>query len=132
MPKAIAKLTIAVDFDGTIVYHAYPNIVDADIGSIDVLLNLQALGHKMILYTMRSGKQLTEAIDWCADKGLEFDHINSNPSQKKWTQSPKIYANIYIDDAALGIPLREDKELGERPFVDWTLVENLLIKQGVL
>ena len=129
---AVSKLTIAVDFDGTIVYHAYPKIEDADIDSIPVLLDLQAAGHKLILFTMRSGAQLQEAVDWCKDQGLEFAHINENPSQKRWTKSPKVYANLYIDDAALGIPLREDKELGPRPFVDWVQVETLLIKQGIL
>jgi hypothetical protein len=53
--------------------------------------------------------------------------IQSNPTQKQWTDSPKAYAHLYIDDSALGIPLKY--ESGEsRPYVDWEEVEKLLIE----
>ena len=64
-------------------------------------------GHKIILWTNRGDndeyKVLTEAIDWCQSKGLEFDAINENlPDQKKISgYSPKIMADYYIDDKAL-------------------------------
>jgi hypothetical protein len=51
--------------------------------------------------------------------------VGENPTQKEWTSSPKCYAHIYIDDAALGCPLVKG-ENGERDYVDWTAVEKLL------
>ena len=94
-------------------------------GAISACLKLQK-SHKLILYTMRSGETLDEAVAWCAERGLKFWAVNENPEQKKWTDSPKIYANIYIDDAAFGCPLK-DIEF-ERPVVDWSkVVETLKI-----
>lgn len=58
--------------------------------------------------------------------------INENPEQHTWTTSPKPYCHIYIDDAALGCPLKYDVNLSNRPFVDWMEVENTLIKRGLI
>ena len=116
---------IAVDFDGTCVTHDYPR-VGKDIGSIPVLKRLVENGHNLILWTMRSGKELNDAIKWFDDNGIELYGIQENPTQKSWTNSPKAYAELYIDDAALGCPLKMDNSLSNRPFVDWEEVENLL------
>ena len=51
--------------------------------------------------------------------------INENPTQKRWTNSPKVYTHMYIDDAALGCPLKMDLNLSDRPFVDWEIVSTL-------
>ena len=73
----------------------------------EILIELKKEGHKIILWTNRGDndkyKVLTEAIDWCKSKGLEFDAINENlPDQKKISgYSPKIMADFYIDDKAL-------------------------------
>lgn len=105
---------------GTCVTHEFPNI-GKDIGAVPVLKELVEKGHKIILYTMRShpdknnqGKTLSgetiandtlqDAIDWFEKNGIPLWGINENPKQKEWTSSPKIFANIYIDDAALGMP----------------------------
>jgi hydroxymethylpyrimidine pyrophosphatase-like HAD family hydrolase len=116
---------IAVDFDGTCVTHDYPRI-GKDIGSIPVLKRLVENGHNLILWTMRSGKELNDAIKWFDDNGIELYGIQENPTQKSWTNSPKAYAELYIDDAALGCPLKMDRSLSNRPFVDWEEVGNLL------
>jgi hypothetical protein len=76
-----------------------------------------AKGWKLILYTMRSGEYLQEAIDYLKAEGIEFWAVNENPTQKFWTDSPKVYAHIYIDDAAFGCPLIEVEN--DRPIVDW-------------
>ena len=55
-----------------------------------------------------SNDTLQDAIDWFKENGIPLWGINENPNQKEWTSSPKIYANIYIDDTALGIPLKLD------------------------
>lgn len=122
-------MIIAVDFDGTIVKHAYPDIGE-DINAFPVLRQLLAEGHKLILYTMRSGESLTAAIRYCKQRNVDFWGVNINPEQINWTQSPKAYAQLYIDDAALGIPLiRPDYD---RPWVNWHKVRNILVEQRIL
>lgn len=122
---------IAIDFDGTCVTHDYPRI-GKDINAVNVLKKLVANGHKLILNTMRSGKELKEAINWFKKNDIELYGANENPTQKKWTNSPKVYANLYIDDAALGCPLKMDLSISDRPFVDWEAVSCLLKDNGIL
>ena len=71
---------------------------------------------------MRSGKTLEEAVQWFKDNEIQLYGINENPSQKSWTNSPKVYANIYIDDAAIGVPLVDYNSnlWPHRPYVCWT------------
>lgn len=111
---------IAIDFDGTVVTHEYPRI-GKDIGAVPVLKQLVADGHKLILNTMRCGKELEEAVQWFKERDIPLFGINENPTQKRWTSSPKVYANIYIDDAAIGVPLvKYNSDLApHRPYVCW-------------
>ena len=118
---------IAVDFDGTCVTHDYPRI-GKDIHAIPVLKRLVSNGHKLILNTMRSGKELDEAVNWFKEHNIELFGANENPTQKSWTDSPKVYAHLYIDDAALGCPLKMDENLSHRPFVDWEVVAGWLFE----
>ena len=113
---------IAVDFDGTCVTHEYPK-VGKDIGAVPVLKKLTDSGHKIILNTMRSGKELAAAIKWFIDNDIPLFGANENPTQKSWTTSPKVYADLYIDDAALGCPLKKDPYISDRPYVDWNEIE---------
>lgn len=136
-------MVIGVDFDGTCVTHEFPKI-GQDIGAVPVLKELVAQGHKLILYTMRSntvpkkqnigddGKYLDHAVEWFKNHGIPLYAVNQNPSQRRWTTSPKIYAHMYIDDAALGCPLIEDADRSSRPFVDWKGVRELLEERGLL
>ena len=96
-------LYIAVDFDGTCVTHEYPYI-GQDIGAIPVLKELVEQGHFLILYTMRSGNLEKEAVNWFKANDIPLYAVNKNPTQKKWTKSPKVHADVYIDDGALGVP----------------------------
>lgn len=123
-------MLIAVDFDGTCVTHEYPSI-GKDIGAVPVLKKIVENGHKIILLTMRHGKYLNDAIEWFKNNGIELYAINENPQQKEWTESPKVYANIYIDDAGLGIPLSYNREMSLRPYVDWQKVDEYLKKHVV-
>ena len=122
---------IAVDFDGTIVAHAYPNIGREVPNAIRVLKKLQEQGIQLILWTMRSGDRLDEAVRYCEEKGITFWGINQNPAQSEWTDSPKAYASIYIDDAALGCPTLWDGGT-QRRMVNWRDIEAILIRKGVL
>lgn len=135
-------MIIAVDFDGTCVTHEFPSI-GKDIGAVPVLKELINNGHKLILLTMRSHKivkensvpidTLQDAIDWFKRNKIPLYGINKNPNQERWTSSPKVYANIYIDDAALGTPLKYDKDgASSRPYVDWDRMRTLLKIKGVL
>ena len=124
-------MLIAVDFDGTCVTHDYPNI-GSDIGAVPILKRIVDNGHKIILYTMRSGYYLDEAKKWFKDNGIELFAANENPTQKTWTDSNKVYANLYIDDAALGCPLIYDREISDRGFVNWKYVEKYLEKLDVI
>ena len=118
--------TIAIDFDGTCVKHEYPNIGE-DIGAVPVLRDLVHSGHKLVLNTMRSGKELEDAVNWFKINDIELYGINENPTQKKWTDSPKVFANYYIDDAALGTPLiNKNNAAGYRNYVDWTKMRELI------
>lgn len=95
---------IAVDFDGTIVTHAYPRIGKEIPFAIETLLQLQREGHRLILWTVRSGALLDEAVAYCKSRGLEFYAVNANfPDEKREEKdSPKVNANLYIDDRNLG------------------------------
>ncbi len=123
-------MVIAVDFDGTCVKHAYPDVGPENPGAAEVLRELVAAGHHLILYTMRSGKTLVDAIAWCSANGIQLLDANTNPRQAEWTDSPKVYAHLYIDDAALGCPLVCPP--GERPYVDWERARAQLVAEGWL
>lgn len=121
---------IGIDFDGTVVKYKYPEIGEVNPGAIECLLDLQAAGHKLILITMRSEDRLAEAVEYLEDNGVKLYSVNENPSQKYWTKSNKIFANYYIDDAAIGVPLVNDT-IG-KPFVDWDEVRDLLEVRGLI
>lgn len=127
----MSNIIFAIDFDGTIVGHAYPEIGREAPNCFRVLKALQNQGYRLILYTMRSGNELQEAIDYCASKDLFFWGINENPEQENWTTSPKVYATHYIDDAAIGCPTIFDTATN-RPMVNWREVEAILKRRGLL
>ena len=140
-------MIIAIDFDGTCVTHEFPK-VGKEVGAVPVLNKLVSQGHQLVLFTMRSdikspkskdynihtkgGKYLTAAVNWFKQHNIPLYGININPAQTGWTTSPKAYAQIYIDDAALGCPLIYNSELCNRPFVDWVAVYIALQNMGVL
>lgn len=120
----------AIDFDGTVVTHEYPRI-GKDIGAIPVLQRLVKNGHQLILFTMRSGDELDEALAWFHQNNIPLWGINTNPEQHEWSTSNKVYAHLYIDDAALGCPLKWDRALTRRPFADWAIIEQMLKDKGM-
>ena len=140
-------MIIAVDFDGTCVTHEFP-YVGKEIGAAEVLKELTDKGHKIILFTMRSHPNeinqnrtldeniinndvLQDAIDWFKKHDIPLFGVNENPTQKDWTSSPKPYAHIYIDDAALGVPLKHSY-ISDRPYVDWDIVRYYLHAKSIL
>lgn len=98
-------MVIAVDFDGTIVTHEYPKIGREIPFSIDTLKLLQKeTQHQFILWTVREGDELKEAVEYCRSKGLEFYAVNSNfPEETAKDKQPrKLKADLFIDDRNLG------------------------------
>ncbi len=95
---------IAVDFDGTIVTHEYPKIGKTLPFAFDTLKALQAKGYRLILWTVRNGKSLDEAIEFCRDNGVEFYAANKNYPEEEIEKgiSRKIEADIFIDDRNVG------------------------------
>lgn len=140
-------MVIAIDFDGTCVTHDFPR-VGKDIGAVPVLRELVAAGHQLILFTMRSdienptgddpdlylepGNYLTDALEWFERNSIPLYGVQTNPTQSSWTTSPKAYAQLYIDDAALGCPLSVLPGTSARPFVDWRAVRLMLEHKGLL
>lgn len=118
--------TICVDFDGTCVLHEYPEVGPEVPFAVEVLQRLVEQGDRIILWTMRSGKELEDAISWFIERDIPLFGINENPEQKEWTASPKAYGQIYIDDAAFGCPLFP-APIGGRPFVNWHSVAVALL-----
>lgn len=99
-------MTIAVDFDGTIVHNRYPEIGAEKRFAIQTLKMLQREGHILILWTVRNGKHLDEAVEWCKERGLEFYAINRNFEEERYDcNSPfsiKLRADLFIDDRNIG------------------------------
>lgn len=125
------SLIIAIDFDGTCVEHDYPAVgLDVE-GAVDTLRALHKAGHRLILYTMRSGAKLDAALRWFKERKIELWAVNENPEQREWTDSPKVFAQYYIDDSALGCPILFIDGV-RRPVVNWQKVREILEYNRVL
>lgn len=99
-------MLIAVDFDGTIVEHRYPEIGKEIPFAISTLKRLQEEHHRLVLWTVREGSSLKEAVEFCRRRGLEFYAVNANfpEEEAKLGTSPcrKLKADLYIDDRGVG------------------------------
>lgn len=98
-------MIIAVDFDGTIVEHRYPAIGNEIPFAIETLKRLSEEHHRLILWSVREGKLLEEAVSFCSDRGLKFYAVNSNyPEENKNHEnfSRKLKADLFIDDRNVG------------------------------
>ncbi len=99
-------MTIAVDFDGTIVEHRYPEIGKELPFATQTLKMLIADRHKLILWSVREGKLLDDAVEWCRQRGVEFYAVNKDfPEEdlsKNQSFSRKLKADIWIDDRNIG------------------------------
>lgn len=100
----IVNIKIAIDFDGTIVEHAYPAIGKEKLFAFRTLKELEKRGARLILWTFRTGKELEEAVEYCRQNGIEFYAVNKNYPEEVMDESVsrKIDADIYIDDRNLG------------------------------
>lgn len=99
-------MVIALDFDGTIVEHKYPEIGEEIPFATETIRMLIAERHKVILWSVREGKLLDDAVNWCRERGIEFYAVNRDyPEETKENNnhfSRKLKADIFIDDRNLG------------------------------
>lgn len=99
-------MLIAIDFDGTVVEHKYPEIGREIPFAIETLKKLQDDGHKLVMWSVREGKLLQEAVDWCAERGLVFYAVNRNYPEESVEINDhyhrKLSVDMFIDDRNLG------------------------------
>lgn len=119
-------MIIALDFDGTVVHHEYPKIGYILPNFLHTIQRIIEKKHRIILYTMRSGIELTDAVKYLANLNIPLYGINKNLTQYNWTSSPKVYANYYIDNSAVGTPLDLNGN------VDWYAMEKLLEEKNII
>lgn len=97
-------MIIAVDFDGTLCNNAWPAIGAPRTAVIAWIRAREQSGDRLILWTNRAGERLSEAVQWCAEQGIEFDAVNENlPDmvEKFGRDCRKVYADVYLDDKAM-------------------------------
>ena len=97
-------LTIAIDFDGTIVENAYPKIGKPLIFAFETIKKLQENRHRVILWTYRRGEELDQAVAFCEKQGVTFYAVNMSFPEEDYdtSYSRKINADIFIDDRNIG------------------------------
>ncbi len=98
----VESKVIAIDFDGTIVEDRYPRIGKEKPFAFETLKLLQAEGHRLVLWTVRSGKTLEEAVEFCEKKGITFYAVNASFPGEKLSGSRKVNADIFVDDRNVG------------------------------
>jgi hypothetical protein len=100
----LRNIKIAVDFDGTIVEHEYPQIGKEMLFAFETLRELQKHGALLVLWTFRSGQELEDAVEYCRKKGVEFYAVNRNYPEEVYdnTISRKVNADVFIDDKNVG------------------------------
>jgi len=113
---------IGIDFDGTCVTDLFPYVGD-NIGAASVLRKL-ADKNLLILYTVRDGKYLQDAVDWFKYNHINLYSVNYNPDPV--SSSPKLYCDYYIDDRNIGTPLTD------KGYVDWNKMLALLRQKNLL
>ena len=99
-------MIIAVDFDGTIVTHEYPKIGKEIPFATQTLKMLAKDGHRLILWTVREGRLLEEAVKWCNERGVDYYAVNKDYPEEELDNnnhySRKLKADIWIDDRNVG------------------------------
>lgn len=115
------KISIALDFDGTVVEHEYPNIGKENENCSEILKRwVKDYNVEIVLDTMRGGDLLKDALKWFADRDVPIFSVGKTPNQVLWTDSPKAYALFSIDDRNVGCPMKYDSK--KRLMVDWNKI----------
>jgi hypothetical protein len=112
-------MTIAVDFDGTIVEHRYPEIGKEIPFAIDTLKMLIKDRHKLILWTVREGKLLEDAVNWCRERGVEFYAVNREYPEETKNSNPNFSRKLSAVDMWI-----DDRNIGGLP--DWGTIYRMI------
>ena len=112
-------MTIAVDFDGTIVEHCYPDIGTERPFAIDTLKMLIKDRHKLILWSVREGKLLDEAVEWCRERGVEFYAVNRDYPEETFDNNPHFSRKLNTIDYFI-----DDRNIGGLP--DWGTIYRMI------
>lgn len=112
-------MIIAVDFDGTIVEHRYPEIGEEIPFATETLKMLIQDHHKLILWTVREGKLLDDAIEWCRKRGVEFYAVNREYPEETTTSNPHYSRKLSAIDIWI-----DDRNVGGLP--DWGTIYNMV------
>lgn len=112
---------VAVDFDGTLCTHAFPEIGEPKHKTIEFVRSLASSGSKIILHTCRENgtrRLLDEAVAFCEAHRIPIFAVNENPENQfaaliglKPSDGRKVIADLYIDDKSLNPALIEQSEL---------------------
>lgn len=111
---------IAIDFDGTIVEHDYPRIGREMLFAFSTIKELHKRGHRLILFTYRTGNLLDEAVEYCRKNGVEFYAVNKNFPEEEYNNDVprKLNADVFIDDRNIG------------GFLGWSTIWQILHPDG--
>ena len=112
--------TIAIDFDGTIVEHDYPRIGREMLFAFATIKELHKKGHRLILFTYRTGELFDEAVEYCKKNGVEFYAVNKNFPEETYSEDipRKLNVDVFIDDRNVG------------GFLGWSSVWQILHPDG--
>ncbi len=104
MENEFINIRVAIDFDGTIVEHEYPEIGEEKLFAFETLREMQKRGFRLILWTYRTGKELEEALEFCRERGVEFYAVNKSYPEEVFDEmvSRKIDVDLFIDDKNIG------------------------------
>ena len=115
-------MTIAVDFDGTIVEHRYPEIGEEKPFATETLKMLIKERHKLILWTVRTGDLLDEAIEWCRQRGVEFYATNKDYPEERPDNNPHYSRKLNTIDYFI-----DDRNIGGLP--DWGTIYRMITRK---
>jgi hypothetical protein len=117
-----------IDFDNTCTFENFPYVGNEVPGALRVMRRIIDSGHKIVLWTLRSGAAQKNAEEWFIENNIPLLGSQCVPGQKDWTDSPKAAGDYFIDDRNLGCPTIYNTEMDPKPFVDWDRIEQELEK----
>lgn len=119
------KRTIAVDFDGTIVEHKFPEIGTIKGNVVDRIREWYEQGHTICIWTCRTEKYAEEAQQFLYDNNIPYHFFNENPNCSFDDNCRKILANIYLDDRALNVDDLDSFNLDTMEFENDEVLEDI-------
>jgi hypothetical protein len=132
-------MTIYLDFDGTVVEHAYPDIGAPNPHALRVIGKLQAAGHQFILNTYRADLNdgsLEEAFTYlnaATEINAIAEHLPLKVHPPQFDLDAALSKNeLFIDDISEGTPMRSNKTLEFELMVDWIELERILINAKII